>query len=171
MSESKLAARSPRDSITEMTEVVMPQHANTMGAAFGGTAMGWIDICAAVVARRHCAHVAVTAFVDDLEFVAPIRVGDLVKLTGRMNAAFGSSMEIEVILEREDPDTRTLTVCVEALLVFVHLDKNMRPAPVPPLLLETAEDRERYDEANARREQHKVRRKAKKRKAAAQSEA
>ena len=60
MSDPKLAPRSPRDSITEMTEVVMPQHANAMGAAFGGTAMGWIDICAAVVARRHCAHVAVT---------------------------------------------------------------------------------------------------------------
>ncbi len=167
MSEPKLAPRSPRDSITEMTEVVMPQHANTMGAAFGGTAMGWIDICAAVVARRHCAHVAVTAFVDDLEFVAPIRVGDLVKLTGRMNAAFGSSMEIEVILEREDPDTRTLTVCVEALLVFVHLDKNMRPAPVPPLLIETDDDRERFAEASARRDLHKARRKAKREKAEA----
>jgi acyl-CoA hydrolase len=167
MNDTALAPRSPRDSITEMTEVVMPQHANTMGAAFGGTAMGWIDICAAIVARRHCGHVAVTAFVDDLEFLGPIRVGDLVKLTGRINAAFGSSMEIEVTLEREDPDTRTLTLCVEALLVFVHLDKNMRPAPVPPLLLETDEDRERYEGAAKRRAEHKARRKAKKARAAA----
>lgn len=165
MNNTTLEPRSPRDSVTEMTEVVMPQHTNSMGAAFGGTAMSWIDICAAVVARRHCGHVAVTAFVDDLEFVAPIRVGDLVKLTGRINAAFGSSMEIEVILEREDDDTRTLTRCVEALLVFVHLDDDMRPAPVPPLLLETDEDRERYAEAAQRRAEHKARRKAKKNRA------
>ncbi len=168
MDDTPLAPRSPRDSLTEMTEVVMPQHANTMGAAFGGTAMGWIDICAAVVARRHCGHVAVTAFVDDLEFVSPIRVGDLVKLSGRINAAFGSSMEIEVILEREAPDTRTLTLCVEALLVFVHLDDDLRPAPVPPLLLETDEDRTRHAEATERRAVHKARRKAKRARAAAQ---
>ncbi len=130
--------------------------------------MSWIDICGAVVARRHCGHVAVTAFVDDLEFVSPIRVGDLVKLTGRINAAFGSSMEVEVILEREDDATRTLTRCVEALLVFVHLDEDMKPAPVPPLLLETDDDRERYEEATQRRAHHKARRKAKKARAAAQ---
>jgi acyl-CoA hydrolase len=169
MEETKLTPRSPRDSLTEMTEVVMPQHANTMGAAFGGTAMGWIDICAAVVARRHCGQVAVTAFVDDLEFVSPIMVGDLVKLSGRINAAFGSSMEIEVILEREAPDTRTLTLCVEALLVFVRLDDDLRPAPVPELTLETDEDRTRHAEAAARRAEHKARRKAKRARAAAQS--
>lgn len=160
MSNPDLAPRSPRDSLTEMTEVVMPQHANTLGAAFGGTAMGWIDICAAVVAKRHSGHTAVTAFVDDLEFLGPIRVGDLVKLSGRINAAFTSSMEIEVCLYREDPVTRTLTLCVEALLVFVRLDDHGRPAAVPPLLLETEEDRERFAEATERREEHRRRRRA-----------
>jgi len=169
MNEAQLAPRSPRDSVTEMTEVVMPQHTNSMGTAFGGTAMSWIDICAAVVARRHCGHVAVTAFVDDLEFLSPIRVGDLVKLTGRINAAFGSSMEIEVTLEREDADTRTLTLCVEALLVFVHLDDDLRTAPVPPLRLETDEDHERYEGAAKRHAEHKARRRAKKASAADQS--
>jgi acyl-CoA hydrolase len=141
-----------------MTEVVMPQHANTRGNIFGGVAMGWIDICGAIVAKRHCGHVSVTAFVDDLEFIEPVRVGDLVCLTGRINAAFRSSMEVEVIVEREDPGRAERTLCVEALLVFVNVGPDGRPVPVPPVLLETEDDRRRHAEALVRQEERRRKR-------------
>ena len=89
-----------------MTEIVLPQHANAVGTAFGGTVMSWIDVCAAVTAHRHCRRVAVTASVDDLHFRAPLRVGDVVVLESRVNAVFNTSLEVGVRVDREDPSTR-----------------------------------------------------------------
>lgn len=153
MTDSTLAPRSAADSATHMSELVLPQHANAVGTAFGGTIMSWIDICGAICAQRHAGRVAVTALVDDLLFVAPIRVGDVVVLEARMNAVYRSSMEVEVVVEREDTTTRTRTRCVDARLTFVQLDEHGKPAPVPPLLLVTDEDRRRSAEANERRQQ------------------
>jgi len=143
--------RSPRLSLTEMTEIVLPSHANALGTIFGGTVMSWIDICAAVVSQRHCGRIAVTAFVDDLYFRAPLRVGDVVCLQGRLNATFRSSMEVEVVVEHEDVASGTRTLCVEALLVFVMVDSEGKPQPVPPLLLENDDDRRRAREAEERK--------------------
>lgn len=141
------APRSPAESATHMSELVLPQHANAVGTAFGGTIMSWIDICGAICAQRHAGRVAVTAFVDDIEFVAPIRVGDVVVLDARITAAFRSSMEVEVSVEREDTETRTRTRCVDARLTFVQLDAAGRPVPVPPLVL--GSDAEKRDAAAA----------------------
>ena len=140
MRDPSLEPRPASWSRTEMTEVVMPQHANTHGTVFGGVAMGWIDICGAIVAKRHSGHVCVTAFVDDLEFIEPVRVGDLVRLIGRITAAFTSSMEVEVVVEREETGALRRTRCVEALLVFVNVGPDGRPLPVPPVRLETDDD-------------------------------
>ncbi|MFW6198036.1 MAG: acyl-CoA thioesterase, partial [Myxococcota bacterium] len=83
-------------SFTEMSQIVLPQHTNAIGSAFGGSIMSWIDICGAITAKRHCGRVAVTAFVDDLAFLAPIRLGDVVRLTSRVNATFNTSLEVSV---------------------------------------------------------------------------
>jgi len=160
MARHSLQSRTPRDSQTEMTEVVLPPHANALGTIFGGTVMSWIDICGAIVSQRHCGRIAVTAFVDDLEFLAPLHVGDVVRLSGRLNAVFTSSMEVEVIVEREDVATGTHTRCLEALLVFVSVDDEGRPLPAPRLILETEDDRRRADEAAERRRQRIERRRA-----------
>jgi len=146
------APRPPRDSFTEMTEIVLPQHANALGTAFGGTVMSWVDICAAIVAQRHTGRISVTAAIDDLHFRAPIRVGDIVRLTGRLNAVFRTSLEVEVIVEIENAATRARTLCADAKLTFVNVDAAGKPLPVPPLLLETPEDERRSTEAHARRE-------------------
>jgi len=135
----------------------MPQHANRLGTAFGGAIMSWIDICGAVVTQRHSGRIGVTAFVDDLEFRAPAVVGDVVRLTGRINAAFTSSMEVQVVVEREDPWTRERTLCADALLTFVNLSDDGTPSPVPPLALETEDDRRRAEAATARRQERKAR--------------
>ena len=80
-------AKAPSESFTEMTELVLPQHTNAIETAFGGVIMSWIDICCSIAAMRHCGRVSVTARVDALEFKAPIKVGDVVRLTARLNAA------------------------------------------------------------------------------------
>ena len=142
---------SPRDSETQMTEQVLPQHANVLGTAFGGTIMGWIDICAAIAAQRHCGRTPVTVFVDDLHFKVPIRVGDVVCVHGRLTQAFRSSMEVCVRVTRERPGCRDHVLSVEALLVFVNVGEDGKTLPVPPLKLETDEDRRLAAEADARR--------------------
>lgn len=151
MSETSLLARSPRVSYTQMTELVLPQHSNAIGTAFGGTVLAWIDICAAIAAQRYCGRVAVTAAIDQVNFLAPIRVGDVVILTARVNAAFRTSVEVEVEVQVEDPATLHRRLCVDAFLTFVAVDEAGRPVPVPPLLCESADDERRQREAEARR--------------------
>lgn len=157
------APRPARDSATEMTEIVLPQHTNTLGTVFGGAIMSWIDICAAIVARRHCGRPAVTLFVDELAFRAPAYDGDIVRLAGRVNATFRTSLEIEVVVEREEPETGTRTLCVDAFLTFVNIDDEGRPIEVPPLLVESDEDRRRVEGAAARRQRRTSGRQARER--------
>lgn len=118
-----------------MTEYVLPQHTNALGSVFGGQIMAWIDLCGAICASRHAGRTAVTAFVDDLKFQAPVRVGEVVTLRAEVTATFRTSMEIHVVCQGEDPRTRARWPCVEALLTFVAIDDERRPAPVPPLVL------------------------------------
>lgn len=149
--------RPPRLSATEMTELVLPQHANALGTAFGGTVLGWIDVCGAIAAQRHCRRIAVTAAIDEMQFLAPIRVGDVVRLMARVNAAFRTSLEVEVVVEREEPSTMERTLCADALLTFVSRGEDGAPAPVPPVACETEEDRRREAAARRRREERLAR--------------
>ena len=148
-------AKAPSESFTEMTELVLPQHTNAVGSAFGGVIMSWIDICSAIAATRHCGRVAVTARMDAVEFRAPIRVGDVVRLTARLNAAFTSSMEIGVRVEREHARTGERSLCADARATFVNLGDDGNPCPVPPLLEETEQDRRLAAQAVERRNQRR----------------
>src|SRR5688572_11317024 len=97
--------KSSRESVTEMTEIVLPSDSNALGSAFGGRVMQWIDICAAIAAQRHCRKIVVTASMDDLHFHAPIRVGMIASLVARVNATFGRSIEVGVDVHSENPLT------------------------------------------------------------------
>jgi acyl-CoA hydrolase len=119
-----------------MTEYVLPQHSNVYGGVFGGQIMAWVDLCAAICAQRHSGHQAVTAFVDDLKFEKPVRVGEVVRLVASVSAAFRTSMEIAVEVTGEDSRTGRTWPCVRALAVFVAVDEGGKPTPVPPLLLD-----------------------------------
>ena len=132
-----MESRPQAASLTEMTEYVLPQHANALGNVFGGQIMAWVDLCAAICAQRHSGNTAVTAFVDDLKFEQPVRVGEVVRLRAQINATFRTSMEIHVEVEGEDSRTRKRWPCVSALLVFVAIDAARKPTPVPPLALDT----------------------------------
>lgn len=146
-----LEPRPQAASITQMTEYVLPQHTNALGGVFGGQIMAWMDLCAAICAQRHSGRMAVTAFVDDLKFEQPVRVGEVVRLEARVTATFRTSMEIEVVIEGEDATTGRRWPCVDARLTFVAIDQQRKPAPVPPLLLDTEEVKASQAAGEARR--------------------
>lgn len=137
---------------TQMTEYVLPQHANALGGVFGGQIMAWTDLCAAIAAQRHCGKMAVTAFIDDAKFELPVRIGEVVRLEAHVTATFKSSMEIEVVVEGEDAISGRRWPCVHARLTFVAIDENRKPTAVPPLLLDTDEVRASQAAGEARRQ-------------------
>ncbi len=153
-----MTGKTPRTSFTEMTELVLPQHGNVLGGAFGGSVLAWIDVCAAIAAQRHCGRVAVTAAIDEVNFLEPIKVGDVVVLSARVNAAFRTSMEVEVEVRVEDATTGDRRLCVDAFTTFVAVDESGSPTGVPPLRLETPEDEARAAAAQRRREERLARR-------------
>lgn len=153
-----MTPRSPRASLTEMTELVLPQHSNVLGTAFGGTVLAWIDVAGAICAQRHTGCVSVTAAIDEVNFVAPIRVGDVVILGARLNAAFRTSVEVGVTVMVEDRKTGHRRPCVDAFMTFVAVDEAGKPTEVAPLLSESADDERRAREASERREARLARR-------------
>jgi acyl-CoA hydrolase len=144
-------------SVTEMTEYVLPQHTNVLGGVFGGQILAWVDVCAAICAQRHSGRLTVTAFIDDLKFEQPIRVGEVVRLRAIMSATFRTSMEIEVNVEGEQPQSGKRWPCVSARLTFVAIDEAGKPTPIPPLLLDT-EDARTSQAAGESRRQERLRR-------------
>ena len=134
-----------------MVQLVLPNDANTLGNVLGGMVLHWIDLAAAVVAHRHCRTQCVTASIDQVSFEAPIKVGQLALITGRMTYAGRTSMEIRVDVQCEDLLTGRRVQTSTAYLTFVAIDKKGRPVPVPPLLLETEYERREARAAEARR--------------------
>lgn len=151
MTEATAQPRSWRSSLTTMTQLVFPEHANALGKAFGGQVMAWADLCGGICSMRHVGGLTVTAAVDDLVFERAINLGDVVTITGRVNAAFGSSIEVEVKVEGETLATGARWLCVTALMTFVAIDGSGRPRPAPPVLLEDEESKERAEAALRRR--------------------
>ena len=146
------------DSFTEMVQVVLPNDANPMGFMLGGAVMHLIDIAAAIAAFRHAHELVVTAAVDGLEFLNPIKVGDFVVLKARVTAAFTTSLEVEVKVYSEEALTGRRQITSRAYLTFVTLERNGVRAKIPPLAVETEEDRQVQDAARTRRTEHLARR-------------
>jgi acyl-CoA hydrolase len=122
-----------------------------MGFALGGYVMHSIDLVAAIAAYRHTRGLLVTAAVDGLQFLHPVRVGDLIILHARVTATFRTSLEVEVEVYSEETLTGERTLTSVAYLTFVTIEQDGVRAEVPPLELETDEDRRRAAEAVERR--------------------
>lgn len=145
-------ARRASDSATQMVQLVLPHEANVHGTVLGGTVMHWIDLAAAIVANRHSRRPVVTAAIDDMAFVAPIQVGQLALINARLTLVDRSSMEICVEVESEDLLRGEILHTATAYVTFVALDPvTRRPTPVPPLMLETDEQRAEHARALERR--------------------
>ena len=143
-------AKAPSESAVEMREMVMPNHTNPQNTVFGGTVMGWIDIAAAMVAARHCGKPVVTAHIDDIDFIAPIKMGYHVLIQASLNYVGKSSMIVGVKVTAENPYTGEVRVSTKAYLTFVALDDLGKPVAVPPLKPETPDELRRYENAKKR---------------------
>ena len=142
--------KTPRESAVETRYLIMPHQANPHGTAFGGVIVAWIDMVAAMTAQRHCGREVVTAGIDSLVFKEPIRIGDHVVLRAAINYVSRSSMEVGVQVTREDPYTGEKVVATTAHLTFVALDQNKKPTPAPPIVPQTDEEKQRYENARLR---------------------
>jgi acyl-CoA hydrolase len=145
------AAKLASTSRVEMTQLVLPGYSNSFGNAFGGRVMQWTDLAAAMAAMRHTRMPVVTASIDQLAFRAPLRVGQIAVLRAQVNAVFGSSLEVEVTVDSEDPRTGATFRCCDAFLTFVALGADGKPAKAPLLLPQTEDEERRAREAAARR--------------------
>lgn len=150
--------RSDRKTISaskiSLAQLMQPEHANNLGNVHGGWIMKLVDECGALACMRHAQHRVVTVALDGMTFRQPIRIGDLVTLEGRVTFTGRTSMEAEVLVDAENPVTGEKTHTNRATLVYVALDDNGRPMPVQPILAETEEEINLYEEAKAR---HSVR--------------
>ena len=139
------------ESATEMVQVVLPNDANPLGLILGGTVMHLIDIAGAIASLRHARMPMVTAAVDDLQFLHPIRVGDLILLKAHVTCTFTSSLEVQVDVHSEETLTGRRQLTSRAYLTFVAVQADYAKVPVPPLLVETDAERRVFEEAHARR--------------------
>lgn len=151
MSAAEPRAFTPRASRVETAQLVLPGLTNAHGTIFGGMLMQWIDIAAAIAASRHAQGPVVTAAMDRLHFLQPVRLGAVVILQAQVNLAARTSMEVGVRVLVEDPGTAARVQTTRAYLTFVAVDTEGRPRPVPPLELETEADRRREAAAQKRR--------------------
>jgi len=134
-----------------MVQVVLPNDANPLGFILGGTVMHLIDIAGAIAGHRHTRSLLVTAAVDGLQFLHPIKVGDLILLKARVTAVWSTSLEVEVEVFSEETLTGRRQMTSLAYLTFVAVDRDSRRVTIPGLMLETDEDKRRAAEAEVRR--------------------
>lgn len=147
-----MQTRTPSDSVTMMTEIVLPNDTNVFGNLMGGRLMYWMDIAAAIAAQRHCNAPVVTASVDNISFENPIKLGNTVHIEAKVSRAFNTSMEVHLKVWGEDFTQQYKYKSNEAYYTFVALDPNRRPRVVPQLTPETEEEKKLFEGALHRRQ-------------------
>ena len=145
------APKRASESATEMVQVVLPNDANPLGFILGGTVMHLIDIAGAIACHRHTRSLLVTAAVDGLQFLHPIKVGDLIILRANVTAAWTTSLEVEVEVFSEETTTGVRRLTSRAFLTFVAISRAGERVSIPGLIAETDEDRQKVVAAEARR--------------------
>jgi acyl-CoA hydrolase len=147
------ASRTVSESQSERSEIVFPSDVNPIGNLFGGKLMQFIDLVGAVASVRHSGAITVTASMDHLDFILPVKVGELLILKASVNRAFKTSMEVGVKAMVEDPfSDGVLRHVASAYLTYVALDMQGRKIEVPQVVPETEHQQRRYDDAATRRE-------------------
>ncbi|HMT72640.1 MAG TPA: acyl-CoA thioesterase [Chitinophagaceae bacterium] len=147
-----METKKSHESLTVMTELVLPNDTNLYENLMGGRLMYWMDIAAALSAQKHCNAPVVTASVDNISFENPIKLGNVVHIEAKVTRAFTSSMEIHMKVWGEDLTHQYKYKSNEAYYTFVALDPNRKPRPVPQLVPETEEEKRLYEGALRRRQ-------------------
>ena len=145
-------ARKVSESQITMTELVLPHNTNQLGTLFGGQLMFWIDICASLSAEKHNQRICVTASVDKVDFLYPVKLGDAVTLVSSVNRVFNSSLEVGVKVFAQNFKEAIVKHTNSAYLTFVSVDSQGRPVKAIEALPETNEEKRRFNEALIRRE-------------------
>jgi uncharacterized protein (TIGR00369 family) len=135
-----------------ISQLMHPEHANLLGNVHGGWVMKLVDEAGALACMRHAQRKVVTVYIDSMTFRQPIRIGDLIVLNAEVSYVGHTSMEAEVHVIAENPITGERTYTNTAYLVYVALDDKGRPTTVPPLKVETEEEKLRMEKAQERRE-------------------
>jgi len=146
-----MEGRFVRESMAEYAEVALPIYANPLGNLLGGRIMHLVDLAASISGVRHARSAVVTASVDHMNFLYPVHIGQLVTLRASVNRVFRTSMEIGVKVWAEDLSTGSVRHISSAYLTFVALDAAGNRIPVPPVVPETEEEKQRYEDAGKRR--------------------
>src|SRR5438270_5990368 len=141
-----------RESVSEYSELALPNDANSLGNLLGGRIMHLVDLAGAIAAMRHAGCAVVTASVDQMQFIHPVRIGQLVRLLASVNRVFRTSMEVGVKVVMEDLLTGDQKHTSSAYLTFVTLDKHGKHVPIAPVIPETEAEKRRYEAAGRRRE-------------------
>ena len=141
-----------RESISEYSELALPNDASGLGNVLGGKVMHLVDLAGAMAAMRHARRLVVTLSVDQLLFLHPVRVGELIVLRSSVNRVFRTSMEVGVRVTTEKLMTGERRHTCSAYLTFVALDENQKPTPITPVIPETEEEQRRYRQAGERRQ-------------------
>ncbi len=147
-----------QDSATETVQVVLPNDSNPLGYILGGTVMHMMDITGAIACHRHTRRLALTASVDSVDFLHPIKIGDIIILKSRVTCTFNTSLEVEVeVFSESITGERERQLTSRAYLTFVSLDDKGKPTQVPPLAIDTPEEEERCRAAHVRRNERLTR--------------
>jgi len=141
-----------KDSVTIMTEMVLPNDTNTLNNLMGGRLMHWMDIVAAIAAQKHCNRIVVTASVDNISFKEPINLGNVVTLRSQVTRAFTSSMEVYIEVTAEDIPACKKIRTHRAFFTFVAVDQNGKPIEIPQVVPESPEEIELFEGALRRRQ-------------------
>ena len=150
--KNELPGRPVRESMSEYSEIALPNDANPLGNLFGGRVMHLVDLAGAIAATRHARCPVVTASVDSMTFLHPVHIGQLLILKSSVNRVFRTSMEVGVKVWVEDLRTGDIRHTSSAYLTFVALGPSNERVPVPPVIPETEEEKRRYERAGQRRE-------------------
>lgn len=147
------SVKRPNDSLTVMTQIVMPNDTNQMNNLFGGQLLSWMDRCCAIAAHRHCKRQVVTSTINNVSFKNPIPHGAIVTIEAKVSRAFTSSMEViaDVFLEEQRPNGARIKAN-EGIFTFVAVDQLGNPINVPAIEPETALEEERFAAALRRRQ-------------------
>ena len=139
-------------SVSERSEIIFPGDTNPLGNLFGGRLMQFIDLCGAMAAARHARGIPVTVSIDHIDFVAPVKVGDILILKSSVNRVFNTSMEVGVKAMVEDVAQQSLRHVASAYLTFIALSPAGERLALPGITPETGHQKRRYEDAIHRRE-------------------
>jgi acyl-CoA hydrolase len=142
-----------KESLTTMTEMVLPNDTNTLNNLMGGRLLHLMDICGAIAAQKHSNRIVVTASVDNVSFAQPIKLGNIVTFEAKVTRAFNSSMEVHIAVSAQNISAGEAAIKTnEAFFTFVAVDQSGRPIEVSPVVPETDEEKQFFDSALRRRQ-------------------